>query len=157
MRGRRKKVKSRQAPQTFAVDLPRRCAALIAEFVRRIFKGRLSITKAVPAVRTSQLAVNKKGHPGFPRTGARLVGRKDTRSRSGNNQGFRFREKTQRDAHRLVLCSQESRFAVERINEDASESRGGKGEKMAAAHVRSVTEERKRGTPREEPGYPWYK
>jgi hypothetical protein len=38
-----------------------------------------------------------------------------------------------------VLRAEERSLAVERINEDAAKSRGGKGEKMAAAHVRECS------------------
>ncbi len=129
-------MKSSQALQTIAINLAWRGATLVAEFSRGFFKGRLRVTKAVAAIRAGKLPVDEDSHTGFASTGAGFVRREYARCRGGNNQGFRFREKTKRDTNRLIRRPKEGSFAVERINEDAPQSCSGKREKMAAAHVR---------------------
>src|SRR6266700_3321040 len=124
-------MKSSQALQTIAINLAWRGATLVAEFSRGFFKGRLRVTKAVAAIRAGKLPVDEDSHTGFASTGAGFVRREYARCRGGNNQGFRFREKTKRDTNRLMLRPKEGSFAVERINEDAPQSCSGKREKTA--------------------------
>ena len=131
-----KEMKAPQARQTIAINLPRRGAPLVAEFAGGIFKWRLGVAKAVPAVRARKLTVDKNGHAGFSRAWVGVVGREYARCSRSDDEGFRFCKKTEGDTNQLMLGREESGFAVERINEDAPESRGGKREKMAAAHVR---------------------
>ncbi len=135
LRGR-EKMKALEALQTFAIDLPGRGAALVPELAGCVFKGRVSVAKTIEAIGTCKLAIDKDGHPGFASTGAGVVGREDTRGSGGHNESFRFGQNTKRNANRFVLCGEEGSFAVERIDEDAAQSCGGKSEKMAAAHMR---------------------
>ena len=119
--------------------MPRRGAALVAEFARCIFKRRLGIAKSVPAVRASKLAINENSHAGFPRARTSVVGREDTRRSSRDNESLSFSEKPKRDTNTLMLRRKESSFTVERIDEDAPQSRSRKREEMAAAHVREFS------------------
>ena len=157
LRSGSEEMKALEALQTVAVNLPWRSAALIAEFACSVFKGRLRVTKAIPAIGTRKLTINEDSHAGFSRAGARIVRREDARGRSRNDESFRFGEKAERNSHRLMLCGEKRGFAVKRINEDAPESSGRKREKMTAAHVRSVTEESRRGTRGGGAPHPWYK
>jgi len=119
--------------------LPWRGAALVAKFARGIFKRRFCVPKTIGAIRAGELAIDKNSYASFARAGAGLIGREYARCRSGDNQGLRFRKKTKRDANRLMLRPKKGGFAIKRINEDAPESRGGKREKMTAAHVRECS------------------
>ena len=112
---------------------------MVAEFAWGSFKGRFRVTKAVAAVRAAKLAIDKDCNASFSRAGAGVVRRKYARGRRRNDKSFLFSEETKRDAHRFVLCGEQRSFAVERINQDAPKSRGGKREKMAAAHVRECS------------------
>ncbi len=69
---------------------------MITLFGGATFKGRLSITVAVAAVRTCELPVDVDDHPGLVRAWAGIVGRKDLGSRSSHGQGFGFGEEPQR-------------------------------------------------------------
>jgi hypothetical protein len=119
--------------------LPRRGAPLVAEFSRGVFKRRLRVPKTIAAIGASELAININSHSSFSRTWARVVGREDAGCRGSNDEGFRFCEKTKRDANGFGLRREERGFPVERIHENAAESCGGKREKMAAAHVRECS------------------
>ena len=78
-------MKILQALQALAVELARRLFALIAEFSRRIFEGRLCITKTIAAVGAGELAVNVDGDASLARAGAGVVGGKNTRSCGGDD------------------------------------------------------------------------
>src|SRR5579864_4975697 len=129
-------MKVLQTLQAIAVNLARRGAALVAKFARSLLKRRLGIAKTVATVLPGELAVDEDGDTGFSRAGAGVIRREDARSRGGDDKGLSFREEAQRDADGFVLRAEERGFAVQRINEDAAESRSGKRKKMAAAHVR---------------------
>ena len=150
-------MKALQAAQSCAINLSRRSAALIAKFAWGVLKGSLGVAKAVTAIGSRELAIDKNSCASFSRAGADVVGGEYSGDCGGNDESFRFGEETKRNAHRLLLRSEQRRFAVERINEDPAQSRGGKREKMSAAHVRSVTEESTCGANAEAPPDPCYK
>ncbi len=110
-----------QALQSFAIDLARGFFALITEFTRGIFEGRLRVAVAIAAVGTGELAVDVDGDACFARAGAGFVGGEDARSSSGDNQSLGLGEKAKRNADWFLLGGEERGFAIERIDEDATE------------------------------------
>ena len=121
---RREKVKAFQSLQAIAINLARSLLALIAELGGSVFERRLCVAITVAAVRAGELVVNADGDASFARSGAGIVGGKNARSGSGDDEGFGFGEEAEWNADGFALGGEEGGFAVERINEDSAESCG---------------------------------
>ena len=135
----REEMKACQVFQAFAVDFARRFFALVAEFVRSFFEGRLRVAITIAAVGAGELAVDVDRDAGFARARAGIVRREDARHRSGDDEGFGFGKKTKWNSHRLLLRGEQRRLAIERVDNDSAEGGGGKSQKMAPAHGQEST------------------